>query len=188
MINSYLRAQRLWPLARHLASILTGLALLLAPVAHAQQGRPGKPTRQTTSGTAPANRASRVNSNPLQGATPIITSTAGASGSTTSTAPIPFNVNFDSFGTPTSVNDFTASDVTVTNGTVASFSGSGSSYTLTIAPSTNSSLVSVFIPYGAADRGASEASNTYSLQYTAPITVQSLQFGGASPTNAASVS
>ena len=64
-------------------------------------------TSATFSVTAPALTAS-------------ISSTAGASGSTTGTAPIPFTVTFSA-----GVTGFTASDVVVTNGTLSGFGGSG---------------------------------------------------------------
>ncbi|MFP6899546.1 MAG: hypothetical protein VCA36_01300, partial [Opitutales bacterium] len=53
---------------------------------------------------------------------------------TTSTSPIPFTVNFHLGGTARNVTGFEVSDLSVTNGTVSNFSGSGPSYSFDVTP------------------------------------------------------
>lgn len=65
-----------------------------------------------------------------------------------------------------SVNNFDLSDVVVTNGTAASFSGSGATYFFVVSPSALG-IVTVSVPAGAASAtqvGSSVASNTLSVQ------------------------
>ncbi|MET4106732.1 LamG-like jellyroll fold domain-containing protein [Hymenobacter sp. UYP22] len=99
--------------------------------------------------------------------TATISSTAGASGSTTSTSPLPFTVTFSQ-----SVTGFTASDVAVSGGTLSGFSGAGTTYTFNVTPSANGT-VTVNVPAN----GAVDANNTgntaatpYSLIYAQPVT------------------
>jgi len=104
------------------------------------------------------------------GPTTTISSTAGPSGGSTGTAPIPFAVMFSE-----SVTGFTASDIALTNGTVTSgtFSGSGTSYTFRVTPAA-SGLVTVSVPANAATDAAGNgnaAAAPFSLTYTQPITV-----------------
>ena len=68
--------------------------------------------------------------------TVVISSSLGASGTATSAAPIPFTVTFSEV-----VNDFTVGDITVTNGTVGGFAGSGSNYSFNVAPIGNGNVV-----------------------------------------------
>jgi hypothetical protein len=108
-------------------------------------------TSATFSVTAPALTAS-------------ITSTAT---NPTSTSPIPVTVTFSQ-----SVTGFTAGDVTVGNGTVSGFSGSGTTYTFNVTPS-GTGLVTVDVPAN----GAIDANNTdntaapqFTIQYNQPVT------------------
>ncbi|GAA3967365.1 Ig-like domain-containing protein [Hymenobacter antarcticus] len=101
-----------------------------------------------------------------------ISSPAGTSGSSTSTAPIQYSVTFSqSVGT-----SFTASDLTVTNGTVSGFAGSGSGpYTFNVTPTANGA-VTVSVAANQAQDGnntGNDASSTYTLTYTAPATFTS---------------
>ena len=85
---------------------------------------------------------------------PTITSDAGASGSVTGTAEIPFSVSFSE-----TVTGFTSGDVTVagtgTPGTVAGFAGTGAGpYNFTVTAGTDGT-VTVTVPAGAAQDSAS---------------------------------
>ncbi|KAA9332137.1 hypothetical protein F0P96_11655 [Hymenobacter busanensis] len=102
--------------------------------------------------------------------TAIISSTVGAAGSTTSTSPIPFTVTFSE-----SVTGLVAGDVTVTNGTITggSFSGSGTTYTFTVTPSTGGT-VTVDLGAGVAQDAAGNTStdaSAFSLVYLPNLTV-----------------
>ncbi|MBO2011797.1 Ig-like domain-containing protein [Hymenobacter negativus] len=103
---------------------------------------------------------------------PALTATVSTtSASPTSTTPIPFSVSFSqSVGTT-----FTASDVTVTGGTLnsASFGGAGSGpYTFTVTPS-GTGTVTVSLTAGVAtdaNNTGNAASNAVSVQYAQPVT------------------
>jgi hypothetical protein len=95
-----------------------------------------------------------------------ISSSAGAGGSTTSTSPIPFTVTFSE-----SVTGFSASTVSVSNGTLNGFSGSGTTYTFDVTPAA-SGTVTVSVPAGAAVDAAGNgntAAPPLSLVYAAPL-------------------
>jgi hypothetical protein len=99
--------------------------------------------------------------------TASISSTAGASGSTTATSPIPFAVTFSQ-----SVTGFTASDVVVAGGTASGFSGSGTTYTFNVTPSA-SGTVTVNVPANSAvdaNNTGNTAATQYSLIYAQPVT------------------
>jgi hypothetical protein len=68
--------------------------------------------------------------------TVVISSSLGASGTATTTSPVPFTVTFSE-----AVNDFTVGDITVTNGTVGGFAGSGSNYSFNVVPNGNGNVV-----------------------------------------------
>ncbi|MCC3156310.1 Ig-like domain-containing protein [Hymenobacter sp. 15J16-1T3B] len=123
------------------------------------------------------------------GPTVIITSTAGASGSSTTTSPVPFTVTFSE-----SVTGFVASDVTVGNGsiTAGSFSGSGATYTFTVTPTTPGTATTVNVPaavaqdaVGNTNTAATQFTITYSLPSTTVTSVTRLT---PSPTATTSVS
>ncbi|WP_199247750.1 Ig-like domain-containing protein [[Phormidium] sp. ETS-05] len=73
------------------------------------------------------------------------TVTLSSASATTTNAPFSVTANFSE-----SVNNFIASDISVTNGTVSGFSGSGSTYTFTVTP-TNQGTVTVNVPTGVAN-------------------------------------
>ncbi|WP_324678205.1 malectin domain-containing carbohydrate-binding protein [Hymenobacter sp. GOD-10R] len=103
------------------------------------------------------------------GPTTAISSTAGPSGSSTGTVPIPFAVTFSE-----SVTGFTATDITVTNGAVTSnaVSGSGTTYTFSVTP-TASGLVTVNVPANGAQDAAGNgnvAAAPFSITYAQPLT------------------
>ena len=101
------------------------------------------------------------------GPAPTITSTAGADGSTTGTAQIPFSVSFDE-----SVTGFTSSGITVggtgSPGTVAGFAGSGAGpYAFTVTAGSDGT-VTVAVPAGVAqdpNGNDNTASGTYTITY-----------------------
>ncbi|RYU76723.1 beta strand repeat-containing protein, partial [Hymenobacter persicinus] len=103
--------------------------------------------------------------------TVVISSTAGASGSTTGTSPIPFTITFSQ-----SVTGFVAGAVSVTNGAVTSgsFSGSGTTYSFTVTPTTPGTPTTVSVPANVAitAAGTSNVASAapYSIQYNAPVT------------------
>ncbi|WBA41479.1 beta strand repeat-containing protein [Hymenobacter canadensis] len=101
--------------------------------------------------------------------TATVSSTAGASGSSTGTTPIPFSVNFSqSVGT-----SFTAADLTVGNGSVVagSFSGSGAGpYTFTVTPTTPGTATTVSLAAGVAqdaNNAGNAAAGPFSITYRA---------------------
>ncbi|MDO7851417.1 Ig-like domain-containing protein [Hymenobacter convexus] len=101
--------------------------------------------------------------------TVAISSTAGTSGSNTSTSPIPFTVTFSE-----NVTGFVAGDVTVSNGTITGgiVNGSGSTYTFTVTPAGNGA-VTVDVPANVAQDLAlnfNTAAPQFTLTYTAPVT------------------
>ncbi|HJZ54548.1 MAG TPA: Ig-like domain-containing protein, partial [Gemmataceae bacterium] len=120
--------------------------------------------------TAPSFNGMPEVSSDTKSPTPTVSST----GTTTNTSPIPFTITF-----PESVNGFTQSAVTVSGGTIASFSAASAAvYNLTVTPSGNGA-VSVSVPGGAATDAAgnpSLISNTQTVTFdnTAPtVTISS---------------
>ncbi|MCB2406806.1 LamG-like jellyroll fold domain-containing protein [Hymenobacter lucidus] len=103
--------------------------------------------------------------------TATVSSPAAATGGTTNTTPIPFAVDFSqSVGT-----SFVDTDVTVTNGTITSgsFSGSFSSYSFTVTPTTFGTATTVSLAAGVAqdaNNTLNAASNSYSVTYIQPTT------------------
>ncbi|MFC1224796.1 MBG domain-containing protein [Pedobacter sp. BG31] len=99
--------------------------------------------------------------------TVVISSTAGASGGSTGTSPIPFTVTFSE-----SITGFTAGDVTVGNATISGFSGSGTTYTFNATPTANGAVtinVSANVAQDAAGNGNTAASQ-FSITYTQAVT------------------
>ncbi|NCD70239.1 beta strand repeat-containing protein, partial [Mucilaginibacter agri] len=97
-----------------------------------------------------------------------ITSSAGASGGTTSISPIPFTATFSE-----SVTGFTAADLVISNGTASGFSGSGTTYAFNVTPSA-SGAVTVNIPAAVAQDAAGNnnaAATQFSISYVTAPTV-----------------
>ncbi|MCX2583535.1 beta strand repeat-containing protein, partial [Pedobacter sp. MR22-3] len=100
----------------------------------------------------------------------VITSTAGASGSSTSNSPIPFTVTFSE-----AVTGFVAGDITPGNATISGFSGSGTTYTFNATPIANGAVtmnIAANVAQDAAGNGntaASQFSITYAQANQAPI-------------------
>ncbi|QKG54242.1 FG-GAP-like repeat-containing protein [Hymenobacter sp. BRD67] len=96
--------------------------------------------------------------------TVAISSTAGAPGSQTSTSPLAFTVIFSE-----SVTGFAQGDLTVTNGTVTGFTGSGTTYTFNVTPTTAGTATTVNVPANVAvdtaGNGNTGATSAYSLTY-----------------------
>ncbi|QXU40125.1 MBG domain-containing protein [Pedobacter sp. D749] len=93
----------------------------------------------------------------------VITSTAGASGGSTSTSPIPFTVTFSE-----TVTGFVAGDITPGNATISGFSGSGTTYTFNSTPTANGAVtinVSANIAQDAAGN-SNTAASPFSITYT----------------------
>jgi hypothetical protein len=98
-----------------------------------------------------------------------ISSTAGASGNTTSTAPIPFTVTFSE-----NVTGFVAGDVSVSNGTITGgiVNGSGTTYSFTVTPTTPGTASTVNVVANVAQDAAANfntaAPSAYTLTYSPP--------------------
>ncbi|WP_443947019.1 MBG domain-containing protein [Pedobacter sp. AW1-32] len=109
--------------------------------------------------------------------TVAISSTAGASGGSTSTSPIPFTVTFSE-----SVTGFVAGDITTGNTIISGFSGSGTTYTFNATPTANGAVtinIAANVTQDAAGNGntaASQFSFTYTPANQAPVVTTS---GGA---------
>jgi len=103
----------------------------------------------------------------------------------TNSSPIPVTVSFSE-----AVTGFTAADITVSNGTVSNFAGSGTTYTFDLIPS-GDGLVTVTIAAGAATDAAGNgnlAAAPFSRTYDATRpSVVSITRADPNPTNAASV-
>ena len=99
-------------------------------------------------------------------------------------APDPTDSPFEVTATVTeSVSDFTSSDVSVTNGSVSGFSGSGTSYSWTVNPSSQGT-VSCYVPPGLVHDAAGNPnpqSNTISRMYNACPEAQDPSLIPASP-------
>lgn len=115
----------------------------------------------TTNGTATSATSFRVLP------TVAISSPAGPSGSGTSTTPFGVTVVFSQ-----AVTGFIATDVVLTNGTIGSFAGSGTTYTFTVTPTANGP-VTVNVPANAAQTSAGDgnvAATAFSLVYNQAVT------------------
>jgi len=92
--------------------------------------------------------------------TVTVTSSAGSSGSYTNTSPIPITVTFSEI-----VTGFVVSEVTAENGTVSSFSGSGTTYTFDVTPSGDGVTVTVDVAANVA-QDAAGTNNTVASQFS----------------------
>jgi hypothetical protein len=137
------------------------------PTSLAQGAHTVYATAQTSGSTVSVNSATNTFTVDSVPPTVAINSTAGTSGSTTSTSPIPYTVTFSE-----AVTGFVAGDVTVSNGTLSVFTGSGTSYSFNVTPSANGT-VTVSIPANVAqdqvDNG-NTAAPQYSLIYSQAVT------------------
>lgn len=112
---------------------------------------------------------------------PTVTVSSTAS-SPTSTSPIPLTFTFSE-----SVTGFAQSDISVTNGSLSGFSGSGASYTCAVTPTgPGDVLVSVGATVATdAATNANLASNSFSISYELPpVSISSINRSNVSPNNA----
>jgi len=121
--------------------------------------------------------------------TVVISSTAGATGGSTGTSPIPFTVTFSE-----AVTGFVAGDITPGNATISGFSGSGTTYTFNATPTANGAVtinISANIAQDDAGNGntaASQFSITYGQAVSAPtVTALSPTSGPASGGNTVTI-
>ncbi len=128
-------------------------------------------TAQASGSTVSAN--SNTNAFTVDATQPTVTlsSPNGTSGSTSSTTPLAFTATFSE-----PVTGFSASGITVTNGTLSSgpTAGSGNTYTFSVMPTTAGTATSVTVAANAAQDAVGNgntASATYSLTYVAPVTL-----------------
>lgn len=98
--------------------------------------------------------------------TVVISSLAGASGTSTSTSPIPFTVTFSE-----NVTGFVIGDLSIANGTPSGFSGSGTTYNFNVSPATPGTATTVNVPANVAQDAASNG-NTAAMQFS--ITYQQI--------------
>ncbi len=125
----------------------------------------------------------------------VISSTAGASGGSTGTSPIPFTVTFSE-----SVTGFMAGGITPGNATLSGFSGSGTTYTFNATPTANGAVTINIAANVAQDAAANgnTAAGQYSITYTQPSIITasagtfpsalSTTYGTASASTSVSVS
>ncbi len=112
--------------------------------------------------------------------TPTISSTAS---NPTNLAAIPISVTFSE-----PVSGFVAGDVTVTNGTLQNFAGSGANYTFEVVPTANGTVtinISAAVATDAAGNGNTSATFTITSDRTAPTVT--LSTSATSPTNLAAI-
>jgi len=103
----------------------------------------------------------------------------------TSANPIPFTVTFSE-----SVTGFVAGDITVSNGTVTNFSGSGANYSFDVIPSGSGVTVSVSVAAGVAADGATngnQASNIITRQFNGTVVSATIAPVQSDPTNASPI-
>ncbi len=100
--------------------------------------------------------------------------------STTNQSTLAMTVSFSD-----AVTGFVAGDISVTNGTVSNFAGSGASYTFDVTPTSNGS-VSTTIPVSIAQTAAADpnlASNTVTVVYDSSSPSVTLTSSASNPTN-----
>ncbi|WP_345949992.1 MBG domain-containing protein [Mucilaginibacter sp. PAMB04274] len=99
--------------------------------------------------------------------TVAISSTAGASGGSTGTSPIPFTVTFSE-----AVTGFVVADLTAVNATITGFAGSGTTYTFNATPAA-SGAVTISLPANVAQDAAGNgntAATQFSITYSQAVT------------------
>ena len=109
---------------------------------------------------------------------PTVVITSTNTSSPTTQAVIPFTVTFSK-----SVTDFISSDLTVTNGTISSFAGTGASYTFNFTPTAGSAgTFTIDIEAGTA-QDADLNNNTVATQYRKVFYKKTPTITGTTPTN-----
>ncbi|MCB2376442.1 Ig-like domain-containing protein [Hymenobacter sp. BT635] len=165
----------------------TGDWTLVQPTALAQGSHTVRATAAINGSASSANSNTNTFTVDAVRPTVVVSSTAGASGSTTNTSPIPFTVTFSE-----TVTGFVAGDVTVGNGTISAFSGSGASYSFNVTPTTPGTVTTVNVPASVAQDAAGNFNTTatqFSITYNQPsATVVSVTRLTPSPTATTQVS
>jgi gliding motility-associated-like protein len=136
---------------------------LTQPAALAQGSHTVYATAQVTGNAVSANSTTNTFTVDSQRPSVAITSTAGATGGSTSTSPIPFTVTFSE-----TVTGFVAGDITPGNATISGFSGSGTTYTFNATPTANGAVmisIAANVALDAAGNGNTAASQ-FSITYT----------------------
>ena len=129
------------------------------------------------SGSLGANKA-----NVIDNTVPTVTLSSTAP-SLTKASPIPVTATFSE-----SVTNFVVGDITVTNGTAGSFSGSGASYTFNVTP-TGQGAINISLSSGVAQDSAGNlttASNTLSRTYDSVVPTVTIATNGNSASNSGS--
>ncbi|WP_316795539.1 MBG domain-containing protein [Pedobacter agri] len=156
---------------------------LTQPAALTQGSHTVYATAQVTGNAVSAN--STTNTFTVDSTRPsvVISSTAGASGGSTGTSPVPFTVTFSE-----SVTGFVAGDITPGNATISGFSGSGTTYTFNATPTANGAVtvnIAANVAVDAAGNGNTAASQfaiTYAQAFTATPVVTSPANGSLTTT------
>ncbi|WP_338647682.1 MBG domain-containing protein [Flavobacterium sp. KS-LB2] len=149
---------------------------LTQPAALAKGSHTVYATAQVIGNAVSANSTTNTFTVDSQGPSVVITSTAGATGGSTSTSPIPFTVTFSE-----TVTGFVAGDITPANATISGFSGSGTTYTFYATPATNG-VVTINIATNVAQDDATN-SNTATSQFSITYTQTVISTATASQTN-----
>ncbi|SDH59386.1 IPT/TIG domain-containing protein, partial [Pedobacter terrae] len=159
------------------------------PTALAQGSHTVYATAQISGNSVSANSSTNTFTVDSQRPSVVISSTAGASGGSTGTSPIPFTVTFSE-----SVTGFVAGDITPGNATITGFSGSGTTYTFNATPTANGAVtvnVAANVAQDAAGNGntaASQFSITYAQAVAAPtVTALSPTSGPTSGGNSVTI-
>ena len=144
----------------------SGTFALAQPTALPQGTHTVSATAQTSGSAVSAN--SNTNTFTIDSVRPTvaISSAGNTNGGTTSTSPIGFSVTFSEV-----VTGFVAGDLTVSNGSLSAFAGSGSSYTFNVTPTTPGTATTVNVAANVAQDLAGNgntAATQYSLTFTAP--------------------
>ena len=164
-----------------------GTFSLAQPAALAQGSHTVRATAQTSGSAVSANSNTNTFTVDTVAPTVAISSTAGASGGTTSTTPIPFTVTFSE-----GVTGFTAGDVVVSNGTLSGFAGTGTTYTFNVTPTTAGTVTTVNVAANVAQDAAGNGNTVapqFTITYSVPTaTVVSVTGLTPSPTATAQVS
>jgi gliding motility-associated-like protein len=137
------------------------------PAALAQGSHTVYATAQLSGSSVSANSSTNTFTVDAIRPTVVISSTAGASGSSTGTSPVPVTVTFSE-----SVTGFVAGGITATNATISSFSGSGTTYTFNATPA-SSGAVTISIPANVAQDVAGNgntAATQFSITYAQAVT------------------
>ncbi|MFN0290763.1 Ig-like domain-containing protein [Pedobacter helvus] len=114
--------------------------------------------------------------------TVTISSSVGASGTTTATSPIPFTITFSE-----AVTDFSLADISLTNGTAGNFSGSGTSYNFNVTPMANGNVTVNVLANVATDAvgNNNSAAAAFTINYLNTLPVVLVDFNVKKENNAA---